>query len=161
LKLKKFFLLGIVIATIVAILDLLSKRAIFAILEQQQVFNPEIKLFDFLSLVYVWNRGVSFGMFNSLENSQLIFSIIQGSIALGLCFWLWYAQKKHITISLGLIIGGAFGNVIDRIQNGAVADFIDFHVGIYHWPAFNLADSCVFVGVTILLFDEILFKEKK
>jgi signal peptidase II len=161
LKFKKFFFLGILIALIVAFFDLLSKRAIFAILEQQQTLNPEIKVFDFFSLVYVWNRGVSFGMFNKLEHSQLIFSVIQGSIAIGLCFWLWNVEKKHMIIALGLIIGGALGNVVDRINNGAVADFLDFHIFNYHWPAFNLADSCVFIGVAILLFDEILFKEKK
>jgi len=161
LKFKKLFLLGIVLALSVAFLDLLSKRIIFTILEQQNNLNPEIKIFDFFSLVYVWNRGVSFGMFNSLENSHLIFSILQGSIAFGLCFWLYYNEKQHFTIALGLIIGGALGNVMDRIKNGAVADFLDFHIGIYHWPAFNLADSCVFIGVAILLFDEILFKEKK
>jgi signal peptidase II len=161
LKFKKLFLLGIVLALSVAFLDLLSKRIIFTILEQQNNLSPEIKIFDFFSLVYVWNRGVSFGMFNSLENSHLIFSILQGSIAFGLCFWLYYNEKKHFTIALGLIIGGALGNVMDRIKNGAVADFLDFHIGIYHWPAFNLADSCVFIGVAILLFDEILFKEKK
>ena len=149
------------IALSVAFFDLLSKRIIFSILEQQNNLYPEIKIFDFFSLVYVWNRGVSFGMFNHLEQSQLIFSIIQGGIALGLSFWLYTNEKKHFAIALGLIIGGALGNVIDRIKNGAVADFLDFHIAIYHWPAFNLADSCVFIGVVILLFDEILFKEKK
>ena len=158
---KNYFLPGIIIAIIIAFFDLLSKRAIFAILEQQQIANPEIKIFDFFSLVYVWNRGVSFGMFNNLQNSQLIFSIIQGSIAIILCFWLFNCEKKHVSMALGLIIGGALGNVIDRIQNGAVADFLDFHIASYHWPAFNLADSAVFIGVAILLFDEILFKEKK
>lgn len=150
-----------VIATIVAILDILSKRLVFAILEQQQVLNPEIKIFDFFSLVAVRNRGVSFGMFNTIENSQLVFSFIQGTIAVGLSFWLWNVEKKHFAVALGLIIGGALGNVIDRIQMGAVADFLDFYIGVYHWPAFNLADSCVFIGVVILLFDEFLFKEKK
>jgi signal peptidase II len=148
------------IATIIAILDLASKRLIFTILEQQQILQPEIKIFSFFSLVAVWNRGVSFGMFNSIENPQIILSILQGSIALILCFWLYNNQKKHFAIALGLIIGGAFGNVLDRIMHGAVADFLDFHIANYHWPAFNLADSCVFIGVTILLFDEIIFNKK-
>ncbi len=160
LKKPNLFLFGILIAATVAILDLASKKLIFAILQQQQVLHPEIKIFDFFSLVMVRNRGVSFGMFNNLENSQLIFSIVQGFIAIALCFWLYFNEKKHYTIALGLIIGGAFGNVIDRIQAGGVADFLDFHLANYHWPAFNLADSCVFIGVCILLFDEILFKKK-
>ena len=149
-----------IIATIIAILDLASKRLIFTILQQQQILQPEIKIFSFFSLVAVWNRGVSFGMFNSIENPQIILSILQGSIALILCFWLYNNQKKHFAIALGLIIGGAFGNVLDRIMHGAVADFLDFHIANYHWPAFNLADSCVFIGVTILVFDEIIFNKK-
>lgn len=147
------------IATIVAILDLASKRLVFAILDQQQILQPEIKIFGFFSLVSVWNRGVSFGMFNSIENPQIILSLLQSSIALILCFWLYQNQKKHFTLALGLIIGGAFGNVIDRIFHGAVADFLDFHIANYHWPAFNLADSCVFIGVVILLFDEVFPKK--
>ena len=98
-------------------------------------------------------------MFNQLEYSHLIFSIVQGSIALALIFWLYQNEKPHFSYALGLIIGGALGNVSDRIQNGAVADFLDFHIATYHWPAFNLADSCVFIGVMILLFDEIIFKK--
>lgn len=159
MKIPKLFLLGMMIATIVAILDLASKRLIFTILEQQEFLQSEIKIFDFFSLVAVWNRGVSFGMFNSIENPQIILSILQGSIAIILCFWLYNNRKKHFTIALGLIIGGAFGNVIDRIMHGAVADFLDFHIANYHWPAFNLADSCVFIGVAILLFDEIFQKK--
>lgn len=164
MKAKKLFFLGVAVTFIVAFFDLLSKRAIFAWLETiaaaQNTDNPEIKIFDFFSLVYVWNRGVSFGMFNNLQNSHIIFSIVQGSILVILFFWLYRNEKLHFTYALGLISGGALGNVTDRIKNGAVADFLDFHIGTYHWPAFNLADSCVFIGVMILLFDEIIFKKK-
>lgn len=163
MKTRNLFLIGILIAFAVAFFDLLSKRIIFAILEklalEQDTQNPEIKIFDFFSLVYVWNRGVSFGMFNELKNSHIIFTIVQSSIILVLFFWLYYNKERHFAVALGLIIGGAFGNVIDRIRNGAVADFLDFHINTYHWPAFNLADSCVFIGVMILLFDEVIFKK--
>lgn len=157
---KKLFLLGILLAFFVAFFDLLSKRIIFSILEWQEVTNPEIKIFDFFSLVYVWNRGVSFGMFSHLKNSHIIFSAIQFLIIIILFFWLHYNQKLHFTYAIGLIIGGAFGNLVDRIKNGAVADFLDFHIASYHWPAFNLADSCVFIGVMILVFDEVIFRKK-
>lgn len=159
-KQKKLFAHGIYIAVLVAFLDLLTKRLVFAILDAQNVANPEIKVFDFFSLVQVWNRGVSFGMFNYLQNSHIIFSLLQGSIAVILAFWLYQTTHKHFAYSLGMIIGGAFGNVVDRINNGAVADFLDFHLGIYHWPAFNLADSAVFIGVVILIFDELFYKKK-
>ena len=145
---KKLFVLGLAIAVCVAFFDLLTKEIVFRFIED----GDEIKIFDFFSLVRVWNRGVSFGMFNQLENSHIIFSIIQGGIALVLVFWLYRNNNFYFAYGLGLIIGGALGNVIDRIMNGAVADFLDFHIASYHWPAFNLADSCVFIGVVILLF---------
>ena len=63
--------------------------------------------------------------------------------------------------ALGFIIGGALGNSIDRAKNGAVADFLDFHLASYHWPAFNLADSFVFIGVMILLLEDFIFKNSK
>jgi signal peptidase II len=157
---KKFFVLGILLAITVTFLDLLSKNLVFAMLDAQGSINPEIEIFSFFSLVKVWNRGVSFGMFNELENSQIIFTFIQGGIGSALLFWLWRNEKLHFVIALGLIIGGAFGNVIDRIKNGAVADFLDFHIATYHWPAFNLADSCVFIGVAILLLDDLIWSKK-
>jgi signal peptidase II len=161
---KKLFFLGILIAFFVAFLDLLSKDIIFSILEnialEQGVNNPEIKIFDFFSLVYVWNRGVSFGMFSQIQHSQIVFSVIQILILFILFIWLYRNKKLHFTYAIGLIIGGAFGNLIDRIKNGAVADFFDFYIASYHWPAFNLADSCVFVGVMILISEDIFFSNK-
>jgi lipoprotein signal peptidase len=161
---KKLFFLGVAIVFLTAFFDLLSKRMIFSILEkiavEDDLEHPEIKIFNFFSLVYVWNRGVSFGMFNDLQNSQMIFSLIQFGIALVLFFWLYNNQKLHTSIALALIIGGALGNVADRVKNGAVADFLDFHIGNYHWPAFNLADSCVFIGVVILVLEDFIFRKK-
>jgi len=164
LRVKKLFLVGTLIAFLVAVCDLFTKRLIFSILESAPLLHnpqsPEIKIFDFFSLVYVWNRGVSFGMFQNLMHSQIIFAVVQLSIAFILFFWLYKNDKPHITYALSLIIGGALGNAIDRIKNGAVADFLDFHVGIYHWPAFNLADSCVFIGVMIIIFEDFIFRKK-
>ena len=99
-------------------------------------------------------------MFNQTNNAREIFAFLQGSIATILIIWLWRIKAKHLAIALGLIIGGAFGNVIDRIQNGGVTDFLDFHFASYHWPAFNLADSAIFIGVAIILFDEFIIKKK-
>ncbi len=158
---KKNFLLGLLLACIVATLDLASKSYMFNILNEQallqHVANVEIKVTNFFSLVKVWNSGVSFGMFHNLSNSKIIFSVVQLSIALVLLIWLYCDQQKYLTWCIGLIAGGAFGNAIDRIKNGAVADFLDFHIHDYHWPAFNLADSCVCVGVAIIVFHD-LFK---
>jgi signal peptidase II len=156
LKDQKLFFLGLLLAVFVAFLDLVSKKIIFDLLENYP--NRQIEIFSFFNLVKVLNHGVSFGMFNQIENSRIIFSVIQLSIAFILLFWLYGNKKIHFTYALAFVIGGALGNALDRIQNGAVADFLDFYVANYHWPAFNLADSFVFIGVAILVFDD-LFKK--
>lgn len=165
LERKKLFFLGIFIAFLVAFFDLLTKRITFAILEniafEQVTKHPEIKVTSFFNIAYVWNYGISFGMFNNLENSQIIFCLVQLIIALILSFWLYNNKKIHIACAIGFIIGGAFGNLIDRARYGAVADFLDFHIASYHWPAFNLADSFVFIGVMILLLEDFIFKNQK
>ena len=158
---SKWFFLGLGIALIIVFLDLLTKKIIFNLIDNYQLKNDylEIKILSFFSLVKVLNKGVSFGMFNQIENSEIIFSIIQGSIGFILLFWLFQVKKPYLAIALGLVIGGAFGNTIDRIKNGAVADFLDFHIASYHWPAFNLADSAIFIGISILLFDEFILNK--
>lgn len=164
MKVRKLFLLGIAIAFAVAFFDLLTKRLMFAILENlaltTDVQNPEIVIFDFFSLVMVWNRGVSFGMFNQIGGAPVILSLLQFVIMVIVFIWLYRNEKPHFTWALGLIAGGALGNLSDRIKNGAVADFLDFHIASYHWPAFNLADSAVFIGVAILILDDLIFKKK-
>ncbi len=165
LKYKPQFLLGIIIVFLVALSDLFSKRIIFSILDnialEENVKNPEIVITSFFSLVKVLNYGISFGMFNTLPNSQIIFCLIQLTIAFILFFWLFNSKKTYLTVAISFIIGGAFGNLIDRARYGAVADFLDFHINSYHWPAFNLADSFVFIGVTILLLDDLVLKKDK
>lgn len=162
------FFVGIVIAVVICGLDIFTKKLVFNFIDNRQKLNllnnqnyPEIKILNFFSLVKVWNTGVSFGMFSKLKNSEIVFVIIQGGIGLVLIFWLYQVRKFYVAIALGLVIGGAFGNTIDRIINGAVADFLDFYVGTYHWPAFNLADSAIFIGILVLIFDEFFINKFK
>ena len=161
---KKLFFLALAVALSTAFLDLLTKRLIFAILDskalEQNIANPEIVIFNFFSLVKVLNRGVSFGMLNQLESAPIILSALQFIIMVLVFFWIYRNDKLHYSWALGLIAGGALGNLADRVKNGAVADFLDFHIASYHWPAFNLADSAVFVGVAILLLDDFVFKKR-
>jgi signal peptidase II len=161
---KSLFFLGILVASLIIFFDLFTKDQVFYLLHDFRGSNyavkTHIKITDFFSLVYVNNNGISFGMFNKAENAREIFAFLQGSIATILIIWLWRTKIKHLAVALGLIIGGAFGNVIDRIQNGGVTDFLDFHISSYHWPAFNLADSAIFIGVAIVLFDEFFIKKK-
>ena len=77
-------------------------------------------------------------------------------IVAGLVYWLRRVTSPLLAVAIGLIIGGAVGNVVDRIRLGAVVDFLDFHIGSWHWPAFNLADSAICVGVAAMLLDGLL-----
>jgi len=111
----------------------------------------------FFSLVLVRNRGVSFGLFNSDSNAySVIFSVLAAAVVMGLLVWLWRTRSALVAAAIGLIAGGAVGNVIDRLRFGGVTDFLDFHWGEWHFPAFNLADSAITVGVGLLLIDGLL-----
>lgn len=160
---NKLFFFGILIALLICAVDLYSKKQIFMILDQKAIeentLYPEIKITPFFSLVKVWNRGVSFGMFNNLDNGKYILSALNIIITFILLIWLYRNDNRYITIAIALIIGGALGNLIDRMQNDAVADFLDFYIASYHWPAFNVADSSVFIGVALILFEEFFIKK--
>ncbi len=120
---------------------------------------PSLEITSFFNLVQVWNRGVSFGMLNDLTHGKLIIICLNLTISSILVVWLFKNKHPYLTLSLSFIIGGALGNLIDRIMNNAVADFLDFHIMGYHWPAFNLADSFVFIGVAMLLLENLFIKK--
>jgi signal peptidase II len=150
---------GIAVAAIVVILDQLSKAAILAHFSDS-AFTGE-RVTPFFNLVLTYNRGMSFGLFNTAAEGDaglnaLIFSLAAAAIVAGLIFWLSRITSPLLAIAIGLIIGGAIGNVVDRIRLGAVVDFLDFHIGVWHWPAFNLADSAICVGVAAMLLDGLL-----
>ena len=111
--------------------------------------HPVVEVTPFFNLVMVWNYGISFGMFAGSRQPAIL--IACSAIILGiLAVWLYKNSSKLVACALGCVIGGAAGNVIDRLRFGAVADFLDFHIGPYHWPAFNIADSSIFIGVVLL-----------
>jgi signal peptidase II len=116
----------------------------------------------FFNLVMVWNRGVSFGMFNqdSAYNAW-IFTALALAISAVLVVWMWRADNRLIGVAIGLIVGGALGNAVDRLRFGAVADFLDFHVMGYHWPAFNVADAGISIGAVLLLADALFSRPEK
>ena len=117
---------------------------------------------SFFNLVMVWNQGVSFGMFSdSHDLMPLILSIF--AIILSTIFAVWLTRSTRMTTSLPicLVIAGALSNVWDRARFGAVADLFDVYIGTYHWPAFNIADSFIVVGVILLAIDTIFFEPKQ
>jgi signal peptidase II len=147
----------IIIIIFAVFLDLLTKDLAFSYVKSFTISNNLqfniAEVTDFFNLVIVWNNGVSFGMFSSFDNAKYFIFLINILIITYLFFWLFKSKKSYIDLSLSLIIGGALGNLTDRAINGAVADFLDFHLFGYHWPAFNLADSIVFIGVFMLIFE--------
>ncbi len=98
---------------------------------------------------------------NHPEWMPIILTVVALIITGVLLAWMWKAETKFTTVALALVIGGAIGNVVDRIRFGAVIDFLDFHASGYHWPAFNLADSAIFIGVVLLLIETIIEPKQK
>jgi signal peptidase II len=150
---------GLAVAVVVAILDQLSKAAILAHFAGRAVDGERIT--PFFNLVLTYNRGVSFGLFNpgaagGAGLNALVFSLAAAAIVAGLVYWLRRVSSPLLAVAIGLIVGGAVGNVADRIRLGAVVDFLDFHIDLWHWPAFNLADSAICVGVAAMLLDGLL-----
>ncbi len=150
---------GLLIAALVIAFDQITKWvALFGV---DFAENP-IAVTSFFNLVLVWNRGVSFGMFNEAGAAgPWILSGVAIAVVLGLLYWLRQAENRLTITALGLVIGGALGNVIDRFRFGAVVDFLDFHVAGYHWPAFNVADAAICVGAGLLLLDGLLSPERQ
>lgn len=144
---------SLAIAAVLIVADQITK---WIILERVMVPPRIIPVTDFFNLVLVWNRGVSFGLFSDGDPSQRWILIgVALAVTTALTVWLWRADRWPVALALGLVIGGALGNVIDRLRFGAVADFLDFHVAGFHWPAFNLADSAITVGVVLLVLDSL------
>jgi len=129
--------------------------------EESEKFKV-LSITSFLNFVMVWNQGISFGMFdnNGLDLS-MVFISISLLASLLLLFWLAVVSEKSTAFALSLIIGGAIANVIDRIRLGAVIDFIDFYIGSYHWPAFNIADACIAIGAGIMIVITFIYDEEK
>ena len=152
---------GLALAAIIIVLDQLSKWWVV-----EKLMRPEgvvdtpffshvrIEVLPVFDLVTAWNRGVSFGVLNNDGRwNVLILSVLSVAISIGLVLWMRKSQSLLVTLALGGIIGGALGNVIDRLRWGAVADFLDVHIAGHHWPAFNLADSAISVGAVLLILD--------
>lgn len=111
-----------------------------------------IEIAPFFNLTLGFNTGVSFGMFRELFlDRPLVLAGIKVAIVAGLLVCAMRTAKTSEMISLGLIAGGGTGNVLDRMRQGAVTDFLDFHIGGWHWPAFNMADAMITVGVILLI----------
>ncbi|MCX7760126.1 MAG: signal peptidase II [Hydrogenothermaceae bacterium] len=156
---KLYYYFGIAVSVI--ILDLLTKG--FA---ERYLSDKVIEVIPgFFNLVLVWNDGAAFGI---LADAPEVIRrlILVGSSTIAAIITTVYVLKKHniLTmleiISLSLICGGAVGNLYDRLILGSVRDFLDFYISNHHWPAFNIADASISIGIALFLFMELFYKKK-
>ena len=144
---------GLVVALVVLLLDQVTK---LAILEWIKPPPQGIPLTGFFAIVMVWNRGMSFGMLNTGDPAvPWILGAVTIAVSIALIWWLARANRWLVVAGLGLVLGGAVGNLVDRALYGAVADFLLLHAGQWQFPAFNVADSGITVGVCCLLWDSL------
>ena len=158
MSIKKFILGVILILSLTIFLDQLTKYIAFIVLfKEKQV----LIINHYLNFRPVWNDGISFGMLQGYGNfGRISFIIIATSISLWIIL---YSRKLNIIgfVGYNMIAGGALGNVIDRLIHGKVIDFIDLHYKEYHWPTFNMADSFIFIGVLLFLYNELIVLKGK
>lgn len=153
---------GLIVAAITAVADQLSKIAVL-----HHFGDPLPPASDgpehpgaLFNLVLTWNYGVSFGLFNNRSPVYTaIFTIVAAAIIVGLLVWLRRVRQTLLALAIGLIIGGAVGNIIDRQWHGAVVDFLDFSGLWFPW-VFNAADAAISVGVALLVLDSLLASAK-
>ncbi|TNE40274.1 MAG: signal peptidase II [Alphaproteobacteria bacterium] len=150
------FRFGLFCALGVIILDQVSK---FLLIDVMTLHPEGIEITPFFHLVMVWNRGVSFGMFAGHDMRWALVALSL-AISVAILFWLRRAHSRFLALCLGFILGGAIGNVIDRVRLGAVADFFDFDLYFMRWPAFNVADMAIVCGVVLILVES-LFQGRK
>jgi signal peptidase II len=116
-----------------------------------------IKVTDFLNWFLIYNPGAAFSFLSQADGWQRWFFTVIGIVAAIVIIWLLQKnlQDRPFCLALSLILGGAIGNVLDRLLYGAVVDFIDVHYDGWHWPAFNIADSAISIGATLIVINEI------
>jgi len=147
------WLWGLGVSLLIALVDQLTKIMVVRNFEVGEV--REI-IPGFFNLILVYNPGVAFGLFADTEWAyRQIFLLGTALIAVGIVFYFFFVEYRSDSVarvSLAMIFGGAVGNIIDRLRFGEVVDFLDFYLGSSHWPAFNVADSAICIGVVILIF---------
>ena len=145
--------LGLAVAFLVAVIDQLAKAWVLTLFAAE-AGERVIRVAAIVNFALVMNRGVSFGLFNTNRSlNAVVFALIAAVIIAALLVWLARARDRLLQVAIGLVIGGAVGNVVDRLVRGAVVDFLDFHLADWHWFIFNLADAAISVGVGLMVMD--------
>ncbi len=145
----------LLLAALIAVLDLWTKALASASLE---LYRP-VEVTGWLNLTLAHNTGAAFSFLADGDGWQRIFFIVVASgISVFLLAWLWRIplQARALPAALMLLLGGAIGNLVDRVRLGYVVDFIDVHYAGWHWPAFNIADSAIVIGIALMLIESLL-----
>jgi signal peptidase II len=150
---------GVIAGIVTLVLDQASKLWLLYVFDIAR--RGAVKVTPFFDLVLAWNVGISFGWFqNDGFLAQAVLTVIKAVAVVVLAIWMARSRNRLATVALGLIIGGAIGNAIDRVAYGAVVDFALFHVQIggntFNWYVFNVADVAIVAGVAALLYDSFL-----
>jgi len=155
---KNIFFLKLLIVLIIFTLDRISKAYVINFFNETQL--SEVYLLEFINIYFIWNEGIAFGLL-SFENN-LFYNLITSLIILIslIILYLVLKNKNYLGYFFAMILGGSLGNLYDRIKYSAVPDFIDLHIGNYHWFIFNVADIFISIGVICLILDE-FFNNKK
>jgi len=144
---------------IIFLLDRISKIYVINLFNETQF--DEIYLLEFINIHFIWNEGIAFGLLNF--GNDIFYNIISALITIISLIILYIAFKnKDLTgYFFAMVFGGSLGNLFDRIKFSAVPDFIDLHIGNYHWFIFNVADIFISLGVICLIFVELFYNKKK
>ena len=154
---KKIFLIKFLLIFLIFLTDQISKYYIINVFKSQ---NEEIYLTSFLNFQLIWNEGIAFGLL-SFENDLYYNSITIFIVVVILMLLFLIRNHDQSSYFYSMIIGGALGNLIDRIRYSSVPDFIDFHIFNFHWFVFNIADIFISLGVICLIVAEIFFNKNK
>ena len=157
INLKKIDLLSFLLVIIIFFIDRLSKQYVIRLIELKE---KEIYIYDFLNITLNWNTGIGFGLLSL--NAGFVYHLISALILLIIVYLIYLMVKSDIAGKLifALVIGGATGNLFDRLTYFAVPDFIDFHIKNFHWFTFNVADIFISLGIFLIILKEFLFQKK-
>lgn len=148
---------ALALAALVLLLDQATKLAVLHRLDLAAGSRPVL---PFLDLTLVMNRGVSYGLLQQDGTGRWLLVALTVAATLALSVWLWRARRPAVRLALGLVVGGAVGNLVDRIAYGAVVDFVHLHYGRFSWYVFNVADAAIVAGVALLVLDGLFGKPR-
>jgi signal peptidase II len=152
--------IGLAAALVTLVLDQIAK--LYTLFVYDLPVREPVHLTPFLDLIVVWNRGISYGLFQQhTEAGRWILVAVSLAAALALSVWIRRTEGRLLAACLGLIVGGAVGNAIDRVAYGAVFDFIHFHIGSFSWYVFNVADAAIVAGVVGLIYDSFVLEKRR